>query len=67
MLTIAFNCFSLANSLQHSVTTNSNDINSEENANDEKWLCQYMLGKISEKRKEDPKIYLNHYLLVNLF
>lgn len=62
MLTIAFNCFSLANSLQYSVTSGSED---NADANDEKWLCQYMLGKISEKRKEQPTIYLNHYLMVS--
>ncbi|XP_046803424.1 calcineurin-binding protein cabin-1-like isoform X3 [Lucilia cuprina] len=61
MLTIAYNCFSFANSLQSSTTSGNSEDNSD--ANDEKWLCQYMLGKISEKRKEEPKIYLNYYLM----
>ncbi|KAI9578800.1 hypothetical protein GQX74_009374 [Glossina fuscipes] len=59
MLNIAFNCFSYATSLQN--TTACPEENAD--ANDEKWLCQYMLGKISEKRKEEPKVYLNHYLM----
>ncbi|XP_055643034.1 calcineurin-binding protein cabin-1-like isoform X2 [Toxorhynchites rutilus septentrionalis] len=29
---------------------------------DEKWLYHYMLGKIAEKKKEQPVIYLTHYL-----
>ncbi|KNC26358.1 hypothetical protein FF38_13717 [Lucilia cuprina] len=62
MLTIAYNCFSFANSLQSSTTSGNSEDNSD--ANDEKWLCQYMLGKISEKRKEEPKIYLNYYLMI---
>ncbi|XP_037822431.1 calcineurin-binding protein cabin-1-like, partial [Lucilia sericata] len=61
MLTIAYNCFSFANSLQSSTTSGNSEDNSD--ANDEKWLCQYMLGKISEKRKEEPKVYLNYYLM----
>ncbi|XP_058820914.1 calcineurin-binding protein cabin-1-like [Topomyia yanbarensis] len=32
------------------------------NHEDEKWLYHYMLGKISEKRKEPPISYLSHYL-----
>lgn len=71
-LSIAYNCFKLANSLQNapSPTTaiaangaNTEDNNDDDDGNDEKWLCQYMLGKISEKRKEEPKVYLNHYLM----
>ncbi|XP_065356225.1 calcineurin-binding protein cabin-1-like [Calliphora vicina] len=61
MLTIAYNCFSFANSLQSSTSSGNSEDNAD--ANDEKWLCQYMLGKISEKRKEEPKVYLNYYLM----
>ncbi|KAG6802793.1 calcineurin-binding protein cabin-1 [Apis mellifera caucasica] len=28
---------------------------------DERWLYQYMLGKIAEKKNQDPPIYLEHY------
>lgn len=34
----------------------------EEGQHDERWLYQYMLGKISEKRKDPPSVYLTHYL-----
>lgn len=33
-----------------------------ENTDDEKWLYHYMLGKVSEKRKELPNIVIGHYL-----
>lgn len=32
------------------------------NNEDEKWLYHYMLGKIAEKRKDQPMVYLAHYL-----
>ncbi|XP_055382064.1 calcineurin-binding protein cabin-1-like [Condylostylus longicornis] len=35
----------------------------DEETHDEKWLHHFMLGKIAEKRKEHPKIYLDHYLM----
>lgn len=60
LLNIAQQCFSVTNSLQNSQTVSADESN---DSNDEKWLCQYMLGKISEKRQEEPKQYLNHYLL----
>nr|XP_034185241.1 calcineurin-binding protein cabin-1-like isoform X1 [Osmia lignaria]XP_034185242.1 calcineurin-binding protein cabin-1-like isoform X1 [Osmia lignaria]XP_034185243.1 calcineurin-binding protein cabin-1-like isoform X1 [Osmia lignaria] len=28
---------------------------------DERWLYQYMLGKIAEKKNQDPPIFLEHY------
>lgn len=31
---------------------------------DERWLYQYMLGKIAEKRNQDPPIFLEHYAKV---
>lgn len=34
----------------------------EEEGQDEKWLYYYMLGKISEKRKESAEKYLDYYL-----
>ncbi|XP_037928084.1 calcineurin-binding protein cabin-1-like [Teleopsis dalmanni] len=55
MLEIAYNCFSLANTLQNNADENID-------THDEKWLCQYMLGKVAEKRKEAPKVFLNYYL-----
>ncbi|XP_035900937.1 uncharacterized protein LOC118507065 [Anopheles stephensi] len=32
------------------------------NHEDEVWLHHYMLGKIAEKKKEHPAVYLTHYL-----
>lgn len=56
-LELAFNCFSKADKCYKSGIKEDND-----DGHDDKWLNQYMLGKISEKRKENPKVYLNHYL-----
>ncbi|KAJ6646406.1 Calcineurin-binding protein cabin-1 [Pseudolycoriella hygida] len=33
----------------------------EDQSHDEKWLYHYMLGKIAEKQKEQPSIFLEHY------
>ncbi|XP_061392801.1 calcineurin-binding protein cabin-1-like [Musca vetustissima] len=60
LLNIAHNCFTTTNSIQNSV---GDDAHTSADSNDEKWLCQYMLGKISEKRQEDPSTYINNYLL----
>ncbi|CAD6997869.1 unnamed protein product [Ceratitis capitata] len=59
VLNIAHNCFSLAAALQNTEEAESDD---NEDSHEEKWLCQYMLGKIAEKQKEHPKTYLNFYL-----
>uniref|UniRef100_A0A0A1X5G6 Calcineurin-binding protein cabin-1 n=1 Tax=Zeugodacus cucurbitae TaxID=28588 RepID=A0A0A1X5G6_ZEUCU len=58
-LNISHNCFSLAAALQNTEQTESEE---NEDSHEEKWLCQYMLGKIAEKQKEHPKTYLNFYL-----
>lgn len=34
---------------------------------DERWLHHYMLGKIAEKKKLDPFVYLDHYSKVRHF
>ena len=50
-LKIASNCF------------NTVEMSTElDDSHDEKWLYQYMLGKIAEKRKESPDILLTHYI-----
>lgn len=56
-LDLAFNCFTKADKCYKSGIKDDHD-----DGHDDKWLNQYMLGKISEKRKENPKVYLNHYL-----
>lgn len=28
---------------------------------DERWLYQYMLGKVAEKKNQEPPIFLEHY------
>lgn len=33
-----------------------------EGSDDEKWLYEYMLGKVAEKRKHPPNIVIEHYL-----
>lgn len=32
------------------------------NQHDERWLHHYMLGKIAEKKKEQPSVFLAHYM-----
>lgn len=64
MLNISYNCFSYVTTLQNSTCRVPVDLTENNDVNDEKWLCHYMLGKIAEKRKEDPNVYLNHYLMV---
>lgn len=68
-LQIAFDCFTTVD--QEKYFQNS-DIDLEkprngEDSHDEKWLYHYMLGKISEKRKEPPSIVLDHYVRSAVF
>lgn len=41
---------------------NSKNLEESEDNHDEKWYYSFMLGKIAEKRKEVPSVYLNHYI-----
>lgn len=50
MLDAAEECFTAASVAWH-----------VDNEHDERWLHHYMLGKIAEKRKSEPGIYLEHY------
>lgn len=59
-LKIASDCFTKGDSMLKNQPEDENDDDNE--AHDEKWLNQYMLGKIGEKRKEQPSVYMNHYL-----
>ena len=60
MLELAENCFKMAVIAGTSCVVES-EITSE------KWLLHYMLGKIAEKLKEAPTIYLTHYQEVCCF
>lgn len=57
-LKIAYNCFHTVDLylLEASATE------TEDESHDEKWLYHYMLGKVAEKKKEPPKVYMDHYL-----
>jgi calcineurin-binding protein cabin-1 len=55
---IAHQCFSAA---IKAPASNADDEDSDEETQDERWLFYYMLGKISEKRKEAPEIWLEVY------
>lgn len=55
MLDIASNCFHSANSIYLA------NIDDAPQMQDERWLYHYMLAKISEKKNEDPPIFLDHY------
>ncbi|XP_055840261.1 calcineurin-binding protein cabin-1-like isoform X2 [Episyrphus balteatus] len=59
-LKIANDCFSKGDAMLQNQNEEENDDDNE--SHDEKWLNQYMLGKIGEKRKEQPSAYMNHYL-----
>ena len=56
-LSISYNCFHTVD-LYLLAAGKEN----EEESHDEKWLYHYMLGKVAEKKKESPKVYLEHYL-----
>lgn len=52
-------CFIAADEIwQHLVERN------ETPDQDERWLHQYMQGKIAEKQGKDPNIYMTHYMKV---
>ncbi|XP_063980045.1 calcineurin-binding protein cabin-1-like isoform X2 [Diachasmimorpha longicaudata] len=54
-LEAAENCFQSANRIYLA------NIDDEPQLQDERWLYHYMLGKIAEKRNEDPPIFLERY------
>ncbi|GAB0096771.1 calcineurin-binding protein cabin-1-like [Sergentomyia squamirostris] len=56
---IAYDCFHTVEMLKHVDELKGN---LAEESHDEKWLYHYMLGKVAEKRKEPPSVYLDHYL-----
>ncbi|XP_068158246.1 calcineurin-binding protein cabin-1-like [Drosophila tropicalis] len=60
MLRVAYHCFSVAATLQ-GLETVCVDFN------EERWLCQYMLGKIAEKQCQPPDVFLNYYLSASNF
>lgn len=74
-LKIAYNCFHTVDLYlleaaaqgkkkqeKGSAVTGGGDELEEEESHDEKWLYHYMLGKLAEKKKDPPKVYLEHYL-----
>jgi len=58
MLQIADQCFESANRICQTIEEPSIQ-------HDERWLYQYMLGKVAEKKNQDPPIFLEHYAKVN--
>lgn len=72
-LDVAYNCFQTVDKrkTKHNVSSNDrNDCNIirnisydvDDDSHDERWLYHYMLGKIAEKRKKPPNIYVEHYV-----
>lgn len=57
-------CLKIASDCFTTVEQSTNRSNAEDDAesHEEKWLYHYMLGKIAEKRKEQPEIYIDHYI-----
>lgn len=60
-LNLAHKSFIEVSQLVETPTVSKQQDEGEDN-HDEKWYYEFMLGKIAEKRKEVPLIYLNHYL-----
>lgn len=60
MLDIADQCFESANRICQTIDEPSIH-------HDERWLYQYMLGKVAEKKNEDPPVFLDHYAKVRHF
>ncbi|KAL6431043.1 hypothetical protein ACFW04_007057 [Cataglyphis niger] len=54
MLEIADQCFESANRICQTIEEPTIQ-------HDERWLYQYMLGKVAEKKNQDPPIFLEHY------
>lgn len=52
MLELAYSCYSKAATIE------------EGEEGEEQWLHHYMLGKIREKQRQNPRIYLDHYKMV---
>lgn len=62
-INIAHNAFTTLTKLAESVCKRQNlHEDDEDEGQDEMWLYYYMLGKISEKKREDPKRYLDFYM-----
>ncbi|XP_070506790.1 calcineurin-binding protein cabin-1-like [Chironomus tepperi] len=59
-LNLSYKCFTEVSQPTFDMTTAKNSEDDENH--DEKWYYSFMLGKIAEKRKEVPSIYLNLYL-----
>lgn len=58
-LKITHDCFIMVDNMK---PTSCDDENEAQGSDDEKWLYHYMLGKVAEKRKEPPKMIIEHYL-----
>lgn len=62
---VAANCFTTVDQFEAIEEENGGDGEGENNrdgSHDEKWLYHYMLGKIGEKRKDQPHTIIDHYL-----
>lgn len=59
-LKITHDCFITIDNMKPAPS--DDDEEGSEGSDDEKWLYHYMLGKVSEKRKEPPKTVIEHYL-----
>lgn len=60
-LNTAFDCFTTCDQTKVAQPHDESD-KSKKSEDDEKWLYQYMLGKVAEKRKEVPSISIEYYL-----
>jgi calcineurin-binding protein cabin-1 len=64
-LQLSLKCFSTVNNSEDAGKKGVNESSSNDDNHDEKWYYHFMLGKIAEKQKEHPNVYLDHYLKVS--
>lgn len=60
-LKVAHDCFTTIDQF-NAIADEEESNNRAGDSQDEKWLYHYMLGKIAEKRKDQPNTIIDHYL-----
>lgn len=60
-LKIASDCFTTVDQSTNLSRVGAGEADVDD-SHDEKWLYHYMLGKIAEKRKELPDVFIGHYI-----
>lgn len=68
-LEIASKCFNmvLEAELEATKLAGNSKPDGDDDSHDEQWFYHFMLGKIAEKKKDPPNVYLEHYLKVRYY